>query len=132
MSHAAVTAGTGWMLARQIGSGVSASSARDAHRRPVGEHHHEQAVEVARLEVAHHALGVGAVLDRRRDLDVGDVPERGGDLGGVRRLALGDAREHVVVEALHDPQQADPRPDPGVARGRLLRLGLGHVADRWP
>jgi hypothetical protein len=26
MSHSVVTAGTGWMLARQIGSGVSASS----------------------------------------------------------------------------------------------------------
>ena len=52
MSHADVTAGTGWMFARQTGSGVSASEARDAHRRPVGEHHDEQAVEAAAREVA--------------------------------------------------------------------------------
>jgi hypothetical protein len=62
-----------------------------------------------RLKVAHHTLGVGTVLDRRRDLDGGHVAQRRGDLGGVAGLALGDAREHLVVERLHDPQQADPR-----------------------
>ena len=76
MSHAVVTSGTGWMLARQIGSRVSASRARDPHGRPEGEHHHEQAVEVLRLELAHHPLGVGPVLDRVADDDVGHAGQR--------------------------------------------------------
>ena len=31
------------------------------------------------------------------------------DLAGVTGLVLGDSGDHVVVELLHDPEQADPR-----------------------
>ena len=85
MSHSAVTAGTGWMLARQIGSARLREQAGYAHGRAVGEHDDEQAVELLALELAHDALGVLAVLDRRRDVDLGDAGERRGDV--ARRSA---------------------------------------------
>ena len=73
----------------------------------------------------------------RRDHHVGDVAERRADVARVARLALGDAREHLVVELLHDAQQADPRAGgPGARRGPVSagrrRSGSGHRARRSP
>ena len=55
------------------------------------------------------AVDVVAVAGRRPDLDVGDAGEGRAELARVRGLALGDARQHVVVERLHDAQQPDAR-----------------------
>ena len=67
------------------------------------------------------------------DLDVGDAGERRAELARVRRLALGDARQHVVVERLHDAQQPDARAG---GRRRLSavrrRSGSGRRAHRCP
>jgi hypothetical protein len=61
---------------------------------------------LAVLVRAHDALDVGAVAGRRLDHGLGDALEGGRDVGEVAPLPLGDARQHVVVELLHDPDHA--------------------------
>ena len=80
-----------------------------AHRGPVGEHHDHDPVEVGVLELAHGALGVLAVLDRLTRDELTGVSEMGREFRRVALLALRDARDHVVVEILHDPQDPDTR-----------------------
>ena len=106
--------------------------ARHAHARPVGEHDDEQPVEPLPLEVRDDAIDVVAVAGGRADLDVGDAGQGLAELARVRGLALGDARQHLVVERLHDAQQPDAR----AARRRLSavhrRSGSGRRAHRCP
>jgi len=83
------------------------------HRRTVGEHHHQHAVQAGALELAHHPLGVLAVLDRLGRDELADAGQLVGDLGRVAGLTLGDAGDHVVVQILHDAQD----PDAGPTRG---------------
>ena len=101
---------------------------------PVGEHHDEQPVEApgARSRRTTRSMSsrsrAGAARPRRRRRPSSAVAE----LARVRALALGDARQHVVVERLHDPQQADAR-----ARWHRLsavrrRSGSGRRAHRCP
>ena len=66
---------------------------------------------------AHDALDVDAVAGRRLDHGLGDALERGRDVGEVAPLPLGDPRQHVVVELLHDPDHADAG---GVVRQHLV------------
>jgi len=79
------------------------------HRRAIGEHHHEHAVEVGVLELAHLALGVLAVLDGFGRDELTHAGQVRGKLGGVSLLPLCDAGDHVVIQVLHDAQNADPR-----------------------
>ena len=124
MSHAGVTFGSGWMLARQMGSRDSDSAARPASP-PVGEHHHEDAVQTGVLELAHLTFGVLAVLDGLARDEVAHLREVRGQFRRVPGLALGDTRDHVVVEILHDPQ------DPGSGRLRM-RLARVRMASEMP
>ena len=80
-----------------------------AHRRAVGQHHDRDPVE---------ALGLSSRADRstssrlragRVKLTSATAASRSATLGGVARLVLGDPGDHVVVELLHDPEQADAR-----------------------
>jgi thiamine pyrophosphokinase len=86
-----------------------AERARDALTGPVGEHHDQDAVEALVLVLAHHALDVVAIAGGRLDHALRDALERPRDLSQIATLALGDARQHLVVELLHDPHHTDAR-----------------------
>ena len=106
----------------------------DPHRRPVGQHHHQHAVEVGVLKLAHDPLGIFPVLHHLAGDELADPGQAGGELGGIPLLAPGDARDHVVVQVLHDPQ--DPDPGPSLTHHSLpegwAEPGSVPAGQRWP
>src|SRR6201999_3125010 len=79
------------------------------HGRPVGQHYDHDPVHLGVLELAHGPLGVFAVLDRLAGNELAHAGQVLGDLGRVTLLALGDAGDVVVVQVLHDAEDADAR-----------------------
>ena len=82
--------------------------AHRTHRRTVGEHHDRDPLDAVGHQLTSDRLDIGAIARGTREHDFGDVREPFSHLTGVPRLVLGDARDHVVVELLHDSEQADP------------------------
>ena len=106
--------------------------ARDVHRGAVRQHHDEQAVEILALELAHRPLDVLPVLHGGRHGDEGCAVQGGTELLRIGGLALADPGEHVVVEALHDAEDADARKrDRAVSAGRR-QCGSGQRGHRCP
>ena len=102
---------------------------RHPHGRAVGEHDDDHAVQVRVLELAHGALGVLAVLDGLARRELRDVGQVGGEFRGVPLLPLRDPGNHVVVQVLHDPENADARLTP-VKSGH--ELSSPFKRQRWP
>ena len=110
----------------------------DAHRRAVGEHDHQQPVDPLVLELADGVVDAVAILDGCRDVHVGDPRQRSAEIACIRLLALADPGQHLVVEALHDPEQSEPGTAPRhlrtnrrlSGRGRGVHLNLLSQAER--
>ena len=60
------------------------------------------------IQVPHDLLDVVTIARRTREHDLGRRIEPRAQLLRELGLVLGDARDHLVVELLHDPEQADP------------------------
>ena len=119
MSQASVTSGTGCVFAMQTGSRVSASARAMFIAGPYVSITTSRPSRSCALELAHRALDVLPVLHGGRHGDGGCAVQGGTELLRIGGLALADPREHLVVEALHDPEDADAR-----QRDR--------AAQRWP
>ena len=77
-----------------------------AQRRAIGQHHDDDAVDVAVRKALHVAFDVVPVPRRAGEHHLGDRGQRVADFARIGLLALGDARQHVVVQLLHDAEQA--------------------------
>ena len=95
-------------VGQQHRHGCAHQRAHGAHRRAVGQHHDRDPVHALGGELADDRLDVAAVARRAREAHLRHVGQLPRDGGRELPLALGDPGQHVVVELLHDSQQADP------------------------
>ena len=107
MSQAAVTDALRLHVREQHRERVLEQGPYRAHGGAVREHHDRDPVDVVLAELAHDRLDVLPVPCRPCEHDVRDAVEPVAEPFRVGGLVLGDPRDHVVVELLHDPEQSD-------------------------